>query len=272
VISATNELLAKAMEYMDMSDEMSEALLFGQKLARLDQAILMLRKLEANEEVQKLIAECVLEKNELCWTAAEENDLIDSNLEVMFRTAEVSIKYCEDSHEKLTWAKRIIGVCGAIIDNSEHISCEVAGTYLAINLAFFINGLSFDKSVTVERALRCADLMNKLSQDNLEIALAQWMAGCAVLCIGKTENKRKAVRLLMGACRDIKQGAGKFEMDFVAVGEGYIADYHFQREEYELAEQWYQVALEHMKTHDDKPYCWYFSLFSDRIEDCQNRM
>ncbi|MDR1641482.1 MAG: hypothetical protein LBT59_17455 [Clostridiales bacterium] len=265
----SDELLAKAIECMDIAAELSGAHLYRQALKELDKADEILFELEGYMDVENLLARCCLDKGEIYWSVCEELDEFNLNLETTYKVAKTVLTYCEaESDIYLTWTERIVWICGLIIDNEEHVSFDVVRDYVVCNIVFFVNNLSFDKSVTVERALRCADLMKKLSQDNIEIAMAQWLAGCAMLCIGKTENKRKAVRLIMGACRVV---ASKREMSFVAVGEGYVADYHFQRGEYELAEKWYKDAVKHMKT-SAVNYSRYIALYSDRIAECQNRM
>ncbi|MDR1638964.1 MAG: hypothetical protein LBT59_04640, partial [Clostridiales bacterium] len=58
----------------------------------------------------------------------------------------------------------------------------------------------------------------------------------------------------------------------VAVGEGYIADYHFQKEEYDLAAYWYQAAKNDYSASNLVKDSEYDKRFSKGLVDSLMRM
>jgi tetratricopeptide (TPR) repeat protein len=212
----------------------------------------------------------LLETNK-AWELAESTGIMNSNPELMMIIAKNAISFCQDNiDETLMWNGRLVKASGMIIDNGDQVNSDVVYDYVFSNIMLYIADAKLDESVTVERVVRCAELMKDLSQDKLKNAQAQWLAGCVVIRLGKTGNKRKAARLVMDANRVIGK---KSESDrlMVAVGEGCIGDYHFQRGEYELAEQWYQAALKYMKTSRDYTYELFSTLYSDKIAECRKQ-
>ncbi|MDR1641480.1 MAG: hypothetical protein LBT59_17445 [Clostridiales bacterium] len=269
----SNALLTKANDYIDVAAKLSGAHNYAEALNELNKAEEIFNRMNADSrDVQKLVARCCLAKGALLWTVGEEDNLIGSNLEMMLSVASTTLRYCEkDSDMHVTWAKRVAGLCGAIIDNSGHVSYEMASSYVIRNILFFVDGFSFDKSVTVERALRCVDLMKNLTQDKMAIVLAQWLAGCAMLLIGKNADKIRAVSLVTDACEYIKT-ARKSDWGLVAIGSGVVAKHYFEKGEYELAEQWYQTALKYANMVTKAVYSVYSKLYSEKIEECKKRM
>jgi tetratricopeptide (TPR) repeat protein len=206
------------------------------------------------------------------WEYAEAGGYLNSHPGIMLDIARTSMKYCgENVGNNKLWAQRILEACGVIIDRGGR-NAEAACEYVFRNVMLFLGYFRLDKSITVKRVSRCVDVMKFAGQDKVYIATAQWLAGCATLCIGKTEDKKEAVKLIMDASRVIKEVAGKREMILVAVGEGYVGDYHFQKGDYERAEKWYEAALSYVRTSPDEAFRAYGKIYSDRIADCQKRM
>ncbi|MDR2749562.1 MAG: hypothetical protein LBC41_02775 [Clostridiales bacterium] len=268
-----NALLTKASEHMDTAAKFSGERNYVEALDALDKAEAILKRLKANEDVQQLVAKCSLDRGDIYWSYAESEERIKSNLQLMYNVVSNTLKYCDfESDMHMTWAKRVAEVCGAIIDSQEHVPGEVLSDYLGRNVMIFLQRFSLDESITIERTSRCVDLMKNLTQDKAANVLAQWLAGCAVLCLGKAEDKGRAARRVLDACRDMKQSGEKSLLAFVGLGMGCVADYHYEREEYELAEQRYQVALKYMDMVSEVMYQIHGIFYSEKIEECKKRM
>jgi hypothetical protein len=56
-----------------------------------------------------------------------------------------------------------------------------------------------------------------------------------------------------------------------AIGEGYIAAYHFSNEEYDEAERWYRVALKDLGKSDYSVHNIYGKRYSVGLEECIKR-
>ncbi|MDR1641485.1 MAG: tetratricopeptide repeat protein [Clostridiales bacterium] len=177
--------------------------------------------------------------------------------------------FAENIDRCMLWTQREVEACGVIVDKDELINADMVIDYVFCNITLFAGTLRLDKSVTIERVSKSLDLLKDEGREKGEVAMAQWLAGCATLCIGKAEKKRKAIRLIMDACRVFQERDVKGETGLVTIGEGYIADYHFQRKEYELAEQWYQAAMKSMMADRKDLYTLYGRRYSDRIAKCR---
>jgi hypothetical protein len=127
-------------------------------------------------------------------------------------------------------------------------------------------------SVTIERALRCVELSKELL-DEICIAKAQCLAGCAMADLGKTkESARKSARLIKPALRVVKKMNDGFSQSMVAVGEGYIANYHFLCEEYDLAAEWYQSAMDGLERCGELLQDKHGGRFVERLAECRKHM
>ncbi|MDR1640250.1 MAG: tetratricopeptide repeat protein [Clostridiales bacterium] len=171
----------------------------------------------------------------------------------------------------MKWICRYNEVFGMGLDNGEadHIAVQ---KYVDGNLFILLGTAELNDSVTIERALRCVEISKDLLNE-IWIAKAQCLAGCTIAELGKTkESARKSARLIKPALRVIKKMNDDFSHSVVTVGEGYIANYHFMNEEYDLALEWYQSALKGLQSCLEPTRISFSHVFSNRIKECQKHI
>jgi hypothetical protein len=184
----------------------------------------------------------------------------------IFETAKTFFQ--KDQEEHWTWNRRCLDELGKIIDRGQD-SLEVAYEFVfsSINLVVFrseINGYS-----TSDRLLLCLAVMEKDSASKKQTAFTQWIAGYVLSQTAKSrEDARKSIRLIKTALRAIKAEDSLLANYVYFLGSGVIAKYHFQREEYDLAADWYREILKDAMNKD----AIYYKETSAKLEECLKRM
>jgi tetratricopeptide (TPR) repeat protein len=181
---------------------------------------------------------------------------------------------CDESRqdEYYKWRYRYNEVFGRHIEKGDagHV---VIFDYIKSNTYTHISGAPFSDAVTVKRALLCLDFMESHSRDEMDIAYAQWFAGSVLAEKDKSrEAARKSVRLVKKALRVLKAIDEDTARSMTAVGEECIADYHFSREEYDLAAEWYRAAQTTLTTCVPNIRFLHQQHFSKNLEECLKHM
>jgi tetratricopeptide (TPR) repeat protein len=181
---------------------------------------------------------------ERMWQYAELMGTDYWDLEFLLESAAVGTRYCADIMNLcLLWLRRLVEICGLFIDRGTG-EYDVVKSYVDQNISLFLIDLKLDKSVTVDRVLSWLEVTKQQTQSDRENALAQWLAGIALISLGKTPMyERRGARLIKTSIMVLKATKGDTDPASVAIGDEYIARYHFQKGEYDLAEHWYRIAI-----------------------------
>jgi tetratricopeptide (TPR) repeat protein len=191
---------------------------------------------------------------ERAWGYAEKVGIGNCKQETLNDIALNAMGYSDIDYDTyILWSHRLLQLFGQAIDKGVNCDYSVIRQFVLINVGVLMATPSIDESLTIERALKCAELMKSATNNIEDIALAQWLAGTALAKLGTTrEEARKAIRLIKLALQNLKNSSTEINLNAIALGEGYIADYHFQKKEYDLAEEWYQKAKKSLSS--SSPY------------------
>jgi tetratricopeptide (TPR) repeat protein len=218
-------------------------------------------------------AQAELEKG---WTFAQKLGFENCSPYSLFDIADAGIKYSEKVFRiDISWPRRLLQVFGLFIDTGEG-GYDMGKLYVAGNISVFLNDMTMNESVTVERALRWLEVTKQQTQDAREIALAQWLAGLALVHKGKTpEDDIKGIGLIETSIKalrvtkaDVDLDASDVYLDAVSVGEDCIARCYFNRKEFELAEVWFRAAIKDLKKCGTKTKSRYRKRFAEGLEIC----
>jgi hypothetical protein len=228
------------------------------------------------DDVRKIENRCNIERGVVYWNKAVSAGTLELNPELMLEIAKTTVLHCvDDSELQMMWTRRIVAICGSIIDKNEKtvdLKYEIVRDYVTMNTLLFATFIKMDNSVTIERVIRCLEITKIQTSNKNEIAFAEWLAGCALITINKTNEKtQRAVRLVKSSLQFLSKAPSDNYL-FVAAGEGCIAEYHVQRAEYELAEQWYRSAKKSVEAKHQTAYNAYRAVFSAGLALCQMRM
>jgi tetratricopeptide (TPR) repeat protein len=206
------------------------------------------------------------------WKYAESVGIDNCDLGMLLNSTEIATEYSKDHMDlNLLWIRRQMQICAMLIDEGEGDYDKVK-SYVKKNISLFLLDLNMDESVTIERALRWVEITKQQTRDERENAQAQWLAGFALVCLGKTlETARKGIRLIRNSIKVLKVTKGntdKTDFDAVSVGEDCIARYHFKRKEYDLAKDWYQAAIEDLKLSGVQTQNKYRKRFAAGLMEC----
>ncbi|MDR1643272.1 MAG: hypothetical protein LBT59_26555 [Clostridiales bacterium] len=182
-------------------------------------------------------------------------------------------KLTED-HAEYTWLHRIGEVFGRHIDkgNTEYY---VVKSYVELYAVDYSFTLKFGAPVTIERVVKCAELMKSLTADPSDNGNALWLEGCVLLKLGKTrESEAKGIRRIKSSIRLLKKVTTRESVNMIPVGEGLVADFHFKREEYDVAAEWYQAAIKDLATAtcDPEIKADKDKRYADRLKECQKHI
>ncbi|MDR1641801.1 MAG: hypothetical protein LBT59_19080 [Clostridiales bacterium] len=192
-------------------------------------------------DFEKNDAQTVLELDK-AWEYVEKVGIESLSQDMIVILLVGATNICHDKACGETWDLRALEHFGKYIEQGNFKAYGMS-LYFRTNISWLITKSTLNEFLTVERALKYLDLMNSMTQNPLDIAKAQWLAGCALINLGTLKDTRRAIRLIKTAIKILKTTKEEINLLLVAIGEGYIADYHLACGEYDLAERWYQAAL-----------------------------
>ncbi|MDR1639488.1 MAG: hypothetical protein LBT59_07325, partial [Clostridiales bacterium] len=185
-----------------------------------------------------------LQELDRSWELIEKIGIKKCDQDLIMTIPTEALAYCQgkvdDEYKK--WIFRTEDLFGNYIETGEFKHHEALNYYLSLNISWFIGHSTLSKSLTIDRALKCLESMKSVTQNPEDIAKAQWLAGCALINIGTEKDARRGVRLIKRAAEILRATNDSIYLTASAIGEGYIAAYHFSNEEYDEAERWYRVA------------------------------
>ncbi|MDR1639487.1 MAG: tetratricopeptide repeat protein [Clostridiales bacterium] len=206
------------------------------------------------------------------WEYAEKVGPDNVDPQTLIRINLGAIKYSIKSFGDYdVWVLRLNGLYATYIDKGNFTNYGVFHHYVLINMSFFLTASALNNFVTAERALKCLESMKSLAGNPVDIAEAQWLAGCALLNLGSPTETRRAIRLLKKAVPILKESKVEIDAAIAVYGEEYIANYHFKRAEYDLAEHWYREAMKGATVTEPLIQSDYFNHISLGIERCLKR-
>jgi hypothetical protein len=83
------------------------------------------------------------------------------------------------------------------------------------------------------------------------------------------EIERNGFRLIKASVQALED---TIEVAAYAIGQGYIADYHFQKGEYELAKGSYRSAIKNLKTASNCVREKFMNHYQRRLKECSQRL
>ncbi|MDR2749935.1 MAG: tetratricopeptide repeat protein [Clostridiales bacterium] len=235
-------------------------------------------------EIQRLLADIAhkyekddknaLQELERSWEFAEIVGVERCDQNLIVSIPGEALAYCKnmEGEDYVKWTFRTIELFGRYIGTGKFNDYTGVKFYLKINITWYFGFSVLDKSVDVERALKCVETMQRLTHDPVDIAQAQWLAGCALITLGKEKDARRAIRLMKRAVQVLRATTDSMNLAASAIGEGFIADDYFSKEEYEEAESWYRTAMKDLGASDISTDNVHGDRFSAGIEECAKRI
>ncbi|MDR2749939.1 MAG: hypothetical protein LBC41_04690 [Clostridiales bacterium] len=209
------------------------------------------------------------------WSLVEKLGIVNFAYQRVLHIAVYASDVADASNQKADywkWRKRYNEVFGVHISKGD-ADFDMFKNYLDSNMNSFLGLSELDDSVTIERVLLSVIFMRNSTDKYIDYAHAQWFAGCVLAEKDKSrEGTRKSIRLIKSALQAIKEEKGEVPKGMAAVGKGYIASYHFNREEYDLAAEWYQDAKKDLQTTNSTIRARNEKRFADSLAECLKRM
>jgi tetratricopeptide (TPR) repeat protein len=214
-----------------------------------------------------------LQELETAWGYAEEAGMRHCSMDTVLKATLDAHEYCGNiGKDDDIWTLRQLEILGLCIELGY---CEGAfkaiKRYVESNILLFTSSAKLDESVTIERALKSLEAYKIKTQDAADISQAKWLAGCTLLYRGTSKDVRRGIRLIKKAVPILKEESEDICVMATAMGEGYIADYHYELEEYDVALNWYHDAMKYLKASNADDYLKniYLERFTGSISECQ---
>jgi tetratricopeptide (TPR) repeat protein len=206
------------------------------------------------------------------WEYAEKVGLDNVDPQTLLRINFEIVKCSDNSFGDYdVWVIRLVALYATFIDRGDCKYYGVFHHYVLINMSCFLAASALADFATAERALKCVESLKSLAGKPVDIAEAQWLAGCALINAGSPSETRRAIRLLKKAVPILKESKVEIDAAIAVYGEEYIANYHFTRAEYDLAEHWYREAMKGATVTEALIQRDYFEHISLGIERCLKR-
>jgi tetratricopeptide (TPR) repeat protein len=176
--------------------------------------------------------------------------------------------FTSEEEEYWAWDARCMEVFGVMIDRGQE-NLEIASTFVISSLKWLIQKSKSNVYATSDRLLRCLAVIEKDPAAKAQLPFTQWIAGVALNNTDKTrEGARKSIRLIKTALRALKTDDSDIGRYACFIGSGVIANYYFQREEYDLAADWYRETIKPPADKNSK----FYKETSEKIAECERRM
>ncbi|MDR2749564.1 MAG: hypothetical protein LBC41_02785 [Clostridiales bacterium] len=204
---------------------------------------------------------------EQAWRLAEKAGLENCYFEQISEIVSTGMSVCSTFPKGYQlWFHRLRELWGLSIDQGY---LKIVPFYVVNNVELFLETAQLDDSVTLERVTKCVEYMSSLTNRPTN-TLTQWLAGCAFFNLGTTrEIERNGFRLIKASVQALED---TIEVAAYAIGQGYIADYHFQKGEYELAKGSYRSAIKNLKTASNCVREKFMNHYQRRLKECSQRL